>query len=111
MADPKPLDVGDWAGVVGLVGTGVGFLVAWFNKARQKINDRMDMAETRMDQHVESSNLKHAQHSTQLAVIHSNQDHLTNRLDEIRATTTTTNEKIDTLAETMTKVLLEIRRS
>ena len=107
MSDPVKLDASDWlaATVTGVV-AGVGGAMAWFAGSKNKLTARMDAQEVRMNIHTE----KHFSHETQLAVIHTNQDHLSHRLDEIRECTRDTNDKITTLTETVTQILMVIKR-
>lgn len=81
--------------------------MAWFNHQTKETEERLKQIEA----NAETWNERHAEHVTQLAVIHTNQDHMTERLDEIRTAATTTNEKLDVLAENIVKVLMSGRKN
>jgi chromosome segregation ATPase len=108
MADPSKLDFADWFAVVttGLV-TGIGGAMAWFSHQTKKMDERMGQVE----ENAEKWDARHAEHVTQLAVIHTNQDHMTERLDEIRTAANSTNEKLDELAGNIVKVLMSTRNT
>lgn len=93
MSDPTKLDFADWFAVVATaILSGIGGAMAWFNSTKKTILARVDTMERSVDAHV-----------TQLAVIHTNQDHITNRLEEIREMTQDTSRKLDTLMERIHK--------
>lgn len=79
--------------------------MAWFMGSKNKLIARMDAQEEKMDSHT----AKHFSHETQLAVIHANQDHMSNRLDEIRECTNNTNEKLSDLSDTLMQVLVAVK--
>ena len=80
--------------------------MAWFMGSKNNLTARMDAQDEKMDEHT----AKHYSHETQLAVIHTNQDHLSHRLDEIRECATTTNEKLNDLSDTLMQVLVAVKR-
>jgi hypothetical protein len=96
MSDPSKLDTSDWfSAIVAGVVAGFGAFAAMFTRSKAHIYKRIDTQEARMDAYDKISN----DHSTQLAVIHTNQDHMSNRLDEIRKCGEETNRKLDRLLE------------
>lgn len=107
MNDPTKLDMSDYfsAAVTGLV-AGVGGAMAWFINSKNKLTSRMDLQEEKMNGHA----AKHYNHETQLAVIHTNQDHMSNRLDEIRLSAKETISKLGDLSDTLTQVLLAVKK-
>jgi hypothetical protein len=109
--DPSKLDVSDYFGaaVTGII-AGIGGAMAWFIGAKNKITERMDTQERDLKIRLDGQDVELNKHTTQLAVIHTNQDHMSNRLDEIRECTNTTNEKLGDLSETLTQVLLAVKK-
>lgn len=87
------LSPGDWLTVVATsLITGIGGAMAWFSGAKKELESRMaGYEETQSD------------HKTELAVIHSNQDHLSNRMDEVRELGLSAHRKLD-------EVLREVKR-
>lgn len=100
-----PLDVGDWIGIVGVIGGGVGTLLAWFRSSQKKIHDRIDHVEGDM----KDWDKLHADHATQLAVVKTCQENTRANLETIQETTRDTNANLKDLAETVTQVLLAIK--
>lgn len=93
MSDPQHLDFGDWFQIaVGSLVTGMGGAMAWFSGAKKKMEARMTSIED-----------VHGKQTTELAVIHSNQDHLSSRMDEVRELGLSAHRKLD-------EVLREVRR-
>ena len=79
--------------------------MAWFRRITKPYNERVRALEAQVELHKD----RHAEHETQLAVIHTNQDHMSNRLDEIRETTQDTNKKIDGVAGTLTEFIMTLK--
>lgn len=93
MSDPQHLDAGDWLAVAATsLVTGVGGAMAWFTGTKKKIESRMLNYEQTQ-----------ATHTTDLAVIRITQDHLSERMDEVRELGLSAHGKLD-------EVLQEIRR-
>ena len=93
MSDPQHLDAGDWLSVVTTsLLTGVGGAMAWFTGTKKKIESRMLTYEQTQ-----------ANHTTDLAVIRSTQNHLSDRRDEVRELGLSAHRKLD-------EVLSEVRR-
>jgi hypothetical protein len=99
MSDPSKLDLGDWLAAI-ITGSlaGLASAAAWFRGSKERIYVRINEQESRMDAHEKTTNA----HSTELAVIHTNQDHMSHRLDEIRRCGERTNQKLDAVLEAMT---------
>ena len=102
MGEPH-LDPNDWLGIAATsILTGIGSAMAWFNGKekviKRELGDRMATIELVQLKHADL----HSTHKTELAVIHSNQDHLSSRLDELR-------EGIHSMDEKLDRVLLAVR--
>lgn len=92
MSEPH-LDLSDWFTIVASsIVSGLLGAMSWFMGTKRKLETRMDAYEA-----VQSK------HDTQLAVIHTNQDHLSNRMDEVRELAIAAHDKLD-------EVLREVRR-
>ena len=83
--------------------------MGWLGKTKALLTARVEQMESAVSKHIVNTVERHAEHETQLRVIHTNQDHLTARLDEIRGTTKATNEKLDSLGSTITSVLMAVK--
>lgn len=93
MSDPQHLDAGDLLSVVVTsLMTGLGGAMAWFTGTKKKIESRMFTYEQ-----TQSS------HTTDLAVIRSTQNHLSDRMDEVRELGLSAHRKLD-------EVLSAVRR-
>ena len=105
MSDPSKLDTAEWVGILGLIGGFITGIAAWIHRMTKPYNDRIAALEGTVYGVPGQEG-----HDTKLAVIRANQDHMTNRLDEIRECTNTTNEKLSDLSDTLTQVLLAVRK-
>ena len=72
--------------------TGIGSAMAWFSGTKKTLEARMVTYEKTQ-----------ADHQTELAVIASNHDHLSSRMDEVRELGLSAHRKLD-------EVLMEVRR-
>ena len=96
MSDPSKLDPSDWlSAIMAGVIAGFGAFAAMFTRSKANIYRRIDKQDERMNACEKIA----SEHSTQLAVIHTNQDHMSHRLDEIRECGEETNRKLDRLLE------------
>lgn len=105
VANVSPLDAGEWVGIIGLIGGGIGALAALFRSNNGKIHGRIDGVEVEMKEW----DKLHADHATQLAVVKVCQENTRDRLEKIDETTRDSNQNLKDLSETVTKVLLAIQ--
>ena len=102
----------DWARelVIGALVLIMGWLYKTSQLRKMAVDLRLTKAEEALAKHIEMSGERHGEHEAQLRVIHTNQDHLTNRLNEIRECTQDTTEKVSELSEKLTDVLIAMRK-
>lgn len=98
MSDPSNEPTFDWAlKVLGWIGTGavagMTGAAAWFRNAKERLHRRMATLEKRMDDYTKAQ----ADHNTEIAVIHTNQDHMSKRLHELREGIKSSHDKLDEL--------------
>jgi ABC-type nickel/cobalt efflux system permease component RcnA len=106
VADPSKLDFSDWFAVVSAaLVSGVGAAMAWFSAGKNRMNARLDFLEADMRQWDQ----KHADHTTEIAVVQTCQENTARQLEEIGITTRDTNENLKELSQTVTQVLLAIQ--
>ena len=81
MSDLSKLDAGDWLGVI-VTGSiaGLGAASAWFRNSNKKRDDNIDALECRMRNYEDVR----ATQATQLAVLHECQEHIQEKLEEIK---------------------------
>ena len=93
------------AGIV----SGISGAMAWFRRSKAAIHQRINDVEDAMRLKIqEVEDITHI-HTTDLAVVKTNQTNHLDRLDLIQEMTRDTNQKVDALARTLTDVLLEIK--
>jgi chromosome segregation ATPase len=80
--------------------------MAWFRGEKRAINDRIITLRVTMDNYEKAQ----AEHVTQIAVLETCQKNTEARLDTITEVTGDTNRKIDGLHDTLTDVLLTLKR-
>ena len=97
MAEPK-LDIGDWAGLLTLLGAGIGTVIAWVKAPLRKMDRRLSLMEGTM-----YGGPDRIGHDTQLAVLRTTQEHTCARLTEIKEATER-NQKL------LNQVLMEVRK-
>ena len=87
------MSASDWLSIVAAsMITGIGSAMAWFSGTKSTLEARMVACEkTQSD------------HQTELAVITSNHNHLSSRMDEVRELGLSAHHKLD-------EVLMEVRR-
>lgn len=106
MADPSRLDITDWFAVVaGGILSGLGSAFVWFSNSKRRIHDRLTTVEHTMTGWSD----KHAQHTTDIAVIETCAQNTAKQLEAISLTTRDTNEKLECLSGTITQVLLALQ--
>ena len=115
MSEPGHDTLFEWVAktLAWLIGTAVSAVVAvgaWVSgkerTIRKDLGDRMEMIERDQEKY---SDL-HASHNTEFAVIHSNQDHMSNRMNELRIGVQGMHTKIDEMRSKVDEVLGEMRR-
>lgn len=80
--------------------------MAWFRGEKKSMNEKIAILRTSMDDYERA----HAEHATQIAVLETCQKNTELRLDSISEVTVDTNRKIDGLHDTLTDVLLTLKR-
>ena len=94
------LDLGNWVLelLTAAVIAAMGWIVAAFNRSKHQIEARVDALERDT-----------GTHDTRLAVAQTCQENTERRLTEIKETTKDTNEKLDTLSNTLTAMLVALK--
>ena len=96
---PKGMELSDWLlFIITSMVSGVGTAMAWFRTAKKKMYERIAEMEGKISMHTDL----HAKTATDMALLHLNQDHITERLEEIKETTARTRDTLD-------EVLIEVR--
>ena len=107
MADPTKLDFADWFALVATaILSGIGGAMGWFSASKRRMHDRITGVETAMREWHE----KHADHTTEIAVMKSCQENTAERLETINQTTRDTNESLKELSQTVTQVLIALQK-
>lgn len=94
------LGLADWIAILASsVIAGIVSAMGWFTGKERALKSRMNALEARQIKHAEMQ----SEQKTELAVIHSNQDHMSSRMDEVRELGLSAHRKLD-------EVLREVKR-
>ena len=100
MADPNKLDFADWFSIVGTaIISGIGGAMAWFASSKRELQRRLTLVEDEMNGH-----------KTNLAVLQTCQENTEKRLDEIGETTRDTNQSLKEMNQTITQLLMMLKK-
>jgi len=85
MSDPSKIDISDYfAAAVAATLAGIGGAMTWFNSTKRNLNDRMTSQAERLEEHVRENEERHHAHTLAINTVTLNQEHMHERLDEIK---------------------------